>query len=67
MNHQPIVDLVSRNPQITGLVSKDHEIANLDPLSRTIESLIHPSIEPKRGLPYFTRQFEIVVAFFKRL
>lgn len=66
MNHQPIMDLVSGNSKITGLVSEYHEVPNSQPLSGSIESLIDPSIESESSFPHFTRQFEVVVALFER-
>src|SRR3954453_6280682 len=63
MNQKIVSELVSRNAQITTIVSENNKVTHAPPLGRLIESLIKPSIVSESRFANLTSQAQIVKAF----
>lgn len=61
-----IMNLVIRYTHVTAQVSSDDMVANVSPLTRPIESLIHPAVETKRLRRNGTFEGQILEAFEER-
>src|SRR3954467_9797253 len=67
MNHQPRIDFIAGNTQITTTVSKYNLISYAQPFAGPVESLIDPAIEAESSLAYFAFDDEIGIALLERL
>lgn len=67
MNHQPRIDLVTRNSQVATVVTSNDESSNLHPFLGLVEPLIDPAIEAERVLADLAAQLEIPIALFERV
>jgi hypothetical protein len=57
---------MTENAQVTTFIANDDEVTSHAPLTRPIEVLIDPSIEPEGLLSHFARELEVLVAILER-
>lgn len=67
MNIRAIMNLVSLNTQITTIVSNEDVPTDMTPLGGSVEHLIHPPVEPERGVAYSPEEREISEPIYKRV
>jgi len=65
MNYQTCDDFVSRNSQITAIVTNYDMISDRLPFLRLVKTLIDPSVEPECPLSEIPTQPEITIPFFE--
>lgn len=63
MNDYPIIDLVTLNAHVTPHVTSDHNVPDMPPLCRRVESLVKVSFESECRNAYLARNPKILVAF----
>lgn len=62
MDDDPIIDLITRNPEVQTLVSSDNMVTKVSPLSRSVKSLIEVSIVAECRLPDLSPKAKVVVS-----
>src|SRR4029077_2741933 len=65
MNHQFGIDFVTRNPEVTSIVTSYDLISNVLPFLRLVKTLVNPSIEAKGHETKNSLQLEIPEALFE--
>src|SRR5436190_21640717 len=67
VNKKSRANLVTRNAQVAAFVAQYDYLANVSPLTRLIELLVHPAVETKSRYADFAGQLEVIEPSFKRL
>jgi len=67
MDQKPTFNLITRDAEITTLISNDHSSTSIAPLTRRVELLVHPAVEAERRLTNFTSKDEVLEPLFERL
>lgn len=64
MDDDLVVNVVAFDPEIAPVVSSDHEVADLLPLTGSIELLIDPTVGTERRLRDSSTESQVTVPFF---
>lgn len=67
MDDDPIIDLITFDSQIQTLITGNHLVTNMLPLSGSVESLIHVTLEAKSRSSNLSSELEIVISFLERV
>lgn len=62
MNQDSIVNIVTFDTQITTIVSRDDYVADVTPLPRRVELLIHPPFEPEGRISHSSAERQVLEA-----
>lgn len=65
MNQQPLSYLIADNTQIAAIISENHFLSDIEPLSGSVKHLIYPTIKPERCCTYFTSERQVVKPIFE--
>src|SRR4051812_33525692 len=65
MNHQPSMDLVTGNAQVTSVVSENNDVSNVSPFERSVKPLVDPPIRPEGRLTHLTTKIKVGKAIFE--
>lgn len=67
MDVDGVMNVVTFDTHVTSVVPDDDVVSNVPPLSRRVEALVHPAVEPKGCFTDLSTKSEVLEAFLKAL